>query len=71
MSIPLSAFLLILILLIGATAAMGAFIWAVRNKQFNDLNKAAYVIFDDQEPVGMLTDNIFLETRKEKYDTEI
>ena len=59
MNIPLSAFLLILILIIGATVAMGAFIWAVRNKQFKDLNAGAYVIFDEEEPVGKMTDTTF------------
>ena len=65
MSIPLSAFFLILILLIGATFAMGAFIWAVRHKQFKDLNDAAYVIFDEEEPIGKITEDTFRESREE------
>ena len=44
---------------------MGAFIWAVRKRQFADLNKAAYVIFDD-EPVGVFTDEVFVESHDEE-----
>lgn len=67
MTIPFAAFLLFLILLVGATVAMAAFIWAVRNKQFKDLNAAAYVIFDDEEPIGMITDDTFHESREGNY----
>jgi cbb3-type cytochrome oxidase maturation protein len=66
MTIPYSAFLLIVVLLIAAVVAMGAFIWAVRKRQFADLNKAAYVIFDDDEPVGVFTDEVFVESQDEK-----
>ena len=66
MTVPYSAFLLIVVLLIAAVVAMGAFIWAVRKKQFSDLNKAAYVIFDEDEPVGVFTDEVFVESRSEK-----
>lgn len=45
---------------------MGAFIWAVRKRQFADLDKAAYVIFDEDEPVGVFTDEIFVESHEEK-----
>lgn len=59
MNVPLAALILILILFLGASLAIGAFFWAVRNKQFKDLNAGAYVIFDEDEPIGKMTDNVF------------
>lgn len=59
MNLPVSGTVIILVILIGGIIAIGAFIWAVRNKQFSDMNSGAYVIFDDEEPVGNLTDNTF------------
>jgi nitrogen fixation-related uncharacterized protein len=47
---------------------MAAFIWAVRKRQFRDLNAAAYVIFDDDEPVGLTTDDIFINPRRKMHD---
>jgi cbb3-type cytochrome oxidase maturation protein len=58
-SLPLAGLILILIAILGGTMAMLAFIWAVRNKQFKDLNAGAYIIFDEEEPVGKMTDNTF------------
>jgi len=66
MSLPLAGLILILIALIGGTMAMVAFIWAVRTKQFKDLNAGAYVIFDEEEPVGKMTDNTFGFPESEK-----
>ena len=66
MTVPFAAFLLIVVLLIAAIVAMGAFIWAVRTNQFSNLNKAAYVIFDDDEPVGVFTDEVFADSRDEE-----
>lgn len=37
-------------------SALMAFAWAARTGQFRDLEKAAEVIFDADEPVGMPTD---------------
>lgn len=65
MTVPFAAFLLIVVLLIAAIVAMGAFIWAVRTNQFNNLNKAAYVIFDEDEPVGVFTDDVFADSHGE------
>ncbi len=59
MNVTLAALILIFLVLIGGALAIGAFFWAVRNKQFKDLNAAAYVIFDEEEPVGKMTDNTF------------
>ncbi len=66
MSLPLAGLILILVALIGGIMAMGAFIWAVRTKQFKDLNAGAYVIFDEEEPVGKMTDNTFGFPEREK-----
>lgn len=59
MNVPLAGIILILIALLGGTMAMAAFIWSVRSKQFKNLNEDAYMIFDDEEPVGEMTDRIF------------
>ncbi len=59
MNLPLAALILIFLVLLGGSLAIGAFFWAVRNKQFKDLNAGAYVIFDDDEPIGKMTDNVF------------
>lgn len=66
MTVPFAAFVLIVVLLIAAVVAMGAFIWAVRTNQFSNLNKAAYVIFDEEEPVGVFTDEVFTDSRDGK-----
>ena len=59
MNLPLAALILIFLVFWGASLAIGAFLWAVRNKQFKDLNAGAYVIFDEDEPIGKMTDNVF------------
>jgi cbb3-type cytochrome oxidase maturation protein len=59
MNLPLAAIILIFLVFLGASLAIGAFFWAVRNKQFKDLNAGAYVIFDEDEPIGKMTDNVF------------
>lgn len=37
-------------------SALGAFFWAVRDGQLQNLPAGAEVIFDDQEPIGEATD---------------
>jgi len=37
-------------------SALGAFFWAVRNGQLQDLSSGAEVIFDEDEPIGEATD---------------
>jgi cbb3-type cytochrome oxidase maturation protein len=59
MHIPLAGLILILVALLGGVMAIFAFLWAVRSKQFRDLNSGAYAIFDEEEPVGRMTDNTF------------
>jgi nitrogen fixation-related uncharacterized protein len=38
-------------------SALFALRWAVRTGQLDNLNKGALVIFDDEEPVGRVTDH--------------
>ena len=77
MYLPLAGLILILVALLGGVMAMFAFLWAVRGKQFKDLNSGAYAIFDEEEPVGKMTDNTFgfpesAESTKERdVDIEI
>ena len=44
-------------LLFGATAVW-ALAWAIRSGQFSDFGRSAASIFDDEEPVGRVTDSI-------------
>jgi len=51
-----------LILLVGfglAASAVGAIYWAARNGQFRELDRGARSIFDEGEPVGQPTDQVF------------
>lgn len=59
MSFPLGVLILIVVALLGGFMALCAFVWAVRTDQFDNLNAGAYAIFDDEEPVGKMTDNTF------------
>ena len=59
MNLPISGTIIILVIFLGGVIAISAFIWAVRNRQFNDFNAGAYVIFDEDEPVGEMTENTF------------
>lgn len=59
MNLPISGTVIIMVIFFGGIIAISAFVWAVRNKQFRDFNKGAYVIFDDEEPVGEMTENTF------------
>jgi nitrogen fixation-related uncharacterized protein len=43
------------VLLFGATAVWGL-VWAIRNGQIGDFARGATSIFDDEEPVGSMTD---------------
>lgn len=53
----LAASLIILVVMIALAAlTVGAFCWAASNKQFENLEDASRVIFDDDEPIGQPTD---------------
>jgi nitrogen fixation-related uncharacterized protein len=45
-------------MLIVASAVYGLY-WASRKGQLQDLEEGAKVIFDDEEPVGVPTDQVF------------
>jgi cbb3-type cytochrome oxidase maturation protein len=47
-------------------AALWALRWAVRHGEFKDLQKTALSIFDDEEPVGRMTDRFPDEPRGSK-----
>jgi nitrogen fixation-related uncharacterized protein len=61
MTLPFAALILIVIALIAGALALSAFIWAIRTKQFSihQLNKGAYLVFDESEPSGQAQDMIF------------
>ncbi len=76
MTIPFAAVIVIVIALIAGAFALAAFVWAIRTKQFSleQLNKGAYLVFDDDEPVGRPQDMLFgqpvapLKTKKNSAD---
>jgi cbb3-type cytochrome oxidase maturation protein len=49
MSIPPAVLVLIGLALVGAAAALAAFVWAVRDGQLDPTNSGASVIFRDEE----------------------
>jgi len=61
MTLPLAALIVIIIALVAGALALSGFIWAIRTKQFSiqQLNKGAYLVFDESEPVGQPQDMIF------------
>lgn len=61
MTIPFAALIVIGIALVAGAFALAAFVWAIRTKQFSieHLNKGAYLIFNDDEPVGRPQDMVF------------
>lgn len=63
MNLPLAVIIVILLALVAGALALSAFIWAIRTKQFSlqQLNKGAYMVFDDDEPAGTPQDMIFLK----------
>lgn len=61
MTLPLAALIVLIIAIIAGALALAAFVWAVRTKQFSvrQLNKGAFLIFDEDEPVGRPQDMVF------------
>ena len=61
MTLPFAALIVIVIALVAGALALSAFIWAIRTKQFSihQLNKGAYLVFDESEPSGQAQDMIF------------
>ncbi|GEM_PF-935831 len=61
MTLPFAALIVITIALVAGALALAAFVWAIRTKQFSieHLNKGAYLVFDEDEPVGETQDMLF------------
>jgi cbb3-type cytochrome oxidase maturation protein len=57
MSMLQAAIVILLVMGAGATAIVGAFFWAAKNRQFEDVENGSLVIFDADEPVGESTDS--------------
>ncbi len=66
MTLPLAALIVIVIALVAGALALSGFVWAIRTKQFSiqHLNKGAYLVFDESEPVGQSQDMIFRPSEK-------
>jgi len=54
---PLAVILLVLV--IGAGATLAVLFYASQQGHFRNLNAGAYLIFDDDEPVGTPQDQLF------------
>jgi cbb3-type cytochrome oxidase maturation protein len=52
-----AAIVILLVMGAGATAIIGAFFWAAKNNQFEDVESGSLVIFDADEPAGESTDS--------------
>jgi len=55
-----------LVLVIGAAVTLTVLFSAQRHGYFRNLKSGAYVIFDDDEPVGQPQDQFFPETNLEE-----
>lgn len=60
---PLLVILLVLVL--GAAVTLSVLFYANKKGHFNNLKSGAYVIFDEDEPVGQPQDQLF----REEHDT--
>jgi cbb3-type cytochrome oxidase maturation protein len=60
----LAAIIILIVMGIGATSAIGAFFWAAKSKQFENVEEGSHVIFDADEPIGMPTDSFPGSSRK-------
>lgn len=60
---PLAVILLVLV--IGAAVTLTILFYASQHGHFRNLKSGAYVIFDDDEPVGQPQDQLFRESEDE------
>ncbi len=44
-------------MVLAGASAIFALLWAIKTGQMSNLNRGAASIFDDEEPVGMVTDS--------------
>lgn len=72
MTLPLAALIVVIIAIVAGAFALSAFVWAIRTKQFSiqQLNKGAYLVFDESEPVGQAQDMIFHPSARKTNGTE-
>ncbi|HEY4611526.1 MAG TPA: cbb3-type cytochrome oxidase assembly protein CcoS [Bacteroidota bacterium] len=65
MALPFAVMIVIVIALVAGALALSAFIWSIRTKQFSieQLNRGAYLVFDDEEPAGTPQDMLFTDSR--------
>jgi nitrogen fixation-related uncharacterized protein len=64
---PIYAVVWGIVVLFGATAVYGL-VWAIRSGQMRNFGRGALSIFDDEEPVGMVTD-AFPGARVQDHET--
>lgn len=65
------ALILVLSSLLIIGGGLGLFLWAFFNGQFDDIHKGRMLPFDEEEPAGKQTDQIFREEpseNKEKHN---
>lgn len=61
---------IIAVLILGAAATLTALFYANKEGHFDNLKAGAYVIFDDDEPVGEPQDMLFRDEDDESAPTE-
>lgn len=60
-SVSFGIWILLVFSLVIIAGGIGLFLWAYLTGQFNDINKGAQLPFNEEEPVGQRTDQIFRE----------
>ncbi|MGH2567787.1 MAG: cbb3-type cytochrome oxidase assembly protein CcoS [Bacteroidota bacterium] len=72
MALPFAVIIVIIIALVAGALALSAFLWAIRTKQFSikQLNEGAYLVFDEEEPVGTPQDMIFGNDSKKNGESK-
>lgn len=60
-NISFGIWILLIFSLVIIAGGIGLFLWAYLTGQFNDINRGAQLPFDEEEPAGQRTDQIFRE----------
>jgi cbb3-type cytochrome oxidase maturation protein len=60
-NISFGIWILLVFSLVIIIVGIGLFLWAYLTGQFDDINKGAQLPFDEEEPAGQRTDQIFRE----------
>jgi cbb3-type cytochrome oxidase maturation protein len=58
MIVATAVFIVFAVAALGAGVAVFALVWAEKNRQFDDVGAGAVSIFDDEEPLGVPTDQV-------------